>query len=189
MILIGRLTSDPELRFLPGNGNAVARFSASGFDRVYKILQTIDGGYIFSSMTTSNDGDVSGNHQLERDGEFYNSTDIWLVKLDSDGNIEWQQCYGGSAYDFPNNIKQTTDEGYVLVGSTYSNDGDVSGNHGSMDSLVLKLDAYGNVEWQKCIGGYAWNDGATDVIETRDGVIWLQVLLITRSIFIHPVYM
>ena len=45
------------------------------------------------------------------------------------------------------------DYGYLLVGSTYSNDIDVSGNHGESDMWVIKIDTIGNINWQKCIGG------------------------------------
>jgi secreted PhoX family phosphatase len=52
-----------------------------------------------------------------------------------------------------NAIIQTKDEGYLFVSNTESTDGDVSGNHGSVDAWVVKLDADGNIQWQKCFGG------------------------------------
>ena len=100
------------------------------FDYGYDVKQTSDGGYIVAGYTYSNDGDVSGNH-----GYF----DYWIVKIDGTGNIQWQKCLGGSGYDNAYDIEQTSDGGYIVAGATYSNDGDVSGNHGSCDYWVVKL--------------------------------------------------
>jgi len=109
------------------------------------ITQTSDGGYIVVGATASNDGDVFGNHGQD---------DIWIVKLSSLGNIEWQKCIGGTGTDAPGySIKELADGGFVLVGSTFSNDGDVTGNHGGDDVWVLKLDPTGSLVWQKCVGG------------------------------------
>jgi hypothetical protein len=131
----------------------------TSWDEAYSIQQTTDGGYVVTGYTTSNDGDVSGNHGGE---------DYWVVKLDSSGNIQWQKCLGGTGDDRANSIQQTTDGGYVVAGYTYSNDGDVSGNHGGRDFWVVKLDASGNIQWQKCLGGTNW-DEAYSIHQTTDG--------------------
>ncbi len=81
-------------------------------------------------VTQSNDGDVSGNHG------YY---DYWVVKLDSSGDIQWQKCLGGSNIDCASSIQQTSDEGFIIAGYTYSNNGDVSGHHGNFDYWVVKL--------------------------------------------------
>ncbi|MBN1322678.1 MAG: hypothetical protein JW986_01575, partial [Methanotrichaceae archaeon] len=116
----------------------------SSDDYVNSIQPTPDGGYIMAGGTYSNDGDVSGNH---------GGNDIWMVKLDQSGNLLWQKCLGGSDYDYVNSIQATTDGGYIMAGQTYSNDGDVSGNHGGYDIWVVKLDQNGDIQWQKCLGG------------------------------------
>ncbi len=112
------------------------------------IKPTADGGYIAAGLTAANDGDASGNH---------GGTDAWVVKLDAAGNIVWQKCLGGSRADVAKTIQETSDGGCIMVGSTASNDGDVSGNHNnstdSMDVWLVKLSAAGNIVWQKCFGG------------------------------------
>ncbi len=127
------------------------------------IIHTFDGGYIFTGSTSSHDGDVSGNH---------GSLDIWIVKLDSDGKIQWQKCLGGSGYDNAFSIVQTFDSGYAIAGTTFSNDGDVSGNHGplpdSSDLWVVRLNATGIIQWQKCLGGSGYDEGFA-IIQTKDG--------------------
>jgi len=131
-------------------------------DEAYSIIQTADGGYVVAGVTASTDGDVTGKH-----GSF-ESSDVWVVRLDSTGNIEWQKCLGGSSSEGAMKIKQTTDGGYAVAGYTSSQDGDVSGNHGKNDYWVVKLSDTGAIEWQKCLGG-SGNDYAQCIIQTADG--------------------
>ncbi|HYK46052.1 MAG TPA: T9SS type A sorting domain-containing protein, partial [Parafilimonas sp.] len=128
-------------------------------DEAFSIDQTTDGGYIVAGISESNDSDVSGNHGLD---------DYWLVKLKKNGVIQWQKSLGGSTYDDPTSIQQTSDSGYIVAGHTDSNDGDVSGNHGIGDYWIVKLDKYGGILWQKCLGGGGL-DGANAIQQTADG--------------------
>ena len=120
----------------------------SGGEELTRVIQTIDGGYILVGNTSSNNGDVNGYH-----GGTAGSTDGWLVKLDSEGSLQWQKCIGGTSNDFLFTIEPTSDGGYLLAGQTDSNDGDVSGNHGGADGWVIKIDSSGNILWKKCLGG------------------------------------
>jgi hypothetical protein len=130
-------------------------------DYVGSIQQTADGGYIIVGITNSNDGDVSGNH-----GGY---SDVWVVKLNGTGNLQWQKCLGGTNYDKGFSIQQTSDGGYIMAGSTDSNDGDVSGNHGGGDDVwVAKLDGVGTLQWQKCLGGTSY-EVAKSIQQTTDG--------------------
>src|SRR5690606_36383484 len=115
--------------------------------------------YILTGSSESNDGDVSGNH-----GNF----DCWIVRLDNIGNIQWQKSLGGSQEDSSGQIQQTFDGGYIMVGYSRSNNGDVSGNHGHYDYWVVKLDMSGNIQWQKSLGG-SGVDMAHSIQQTIDG--------------------
>lgn len=108
------------------------------------IKQTFDGGYVLAGYSQSNNGDVSANH---------GGKDYWIVKLDSTGAVLWQKNYGGSGDDIAYCIVQTSDSGYVVVGSSASNDGDVIGNHGQNDGWLLKLNKHGILQKEKCFGG------------------------------------
>ena len=133
----------------------------SDFDIAYSIQQTTDGGYIFAGGTNSNNGDVSGYHG--GDG------DIWVVKLDSAGNKLWQRCLGGSGIElWLSSVEQTSDGGYVVIGTTGSNDGNVSGNKGLWDVWVVKLNSTGSLVWQKCLGGTSVDYGFS-IQQTFDG--------------------
>ncbi len=85
--------------------------------------------------------------------------------------IEWQKCLGGKLNDQATCIIQSSDSGYVIAGVTYSNDGDVSGVHGTTkysDAWIVKLSSSGSIEWQKCLGGSGY-DAANSIIQTFDG--------------------
>ncbi len=114
------------------------------------VLETDDGNFLLIGMSSSHDGDVTGNH-----GE----DDIWVVEIDLDGEIIREECYGGSGYDEGNHIIGTDDGGYILIGVTGSDDGDVSGNHGEEDIWVVETDNEGEIIWQRCYGGSGTDGG------------------------------
>jgi len=82
--------------------------------------------------------------------------------------ITWQKCLGGSSDEFARSVHQTSDGGYIVAGDTYSNNGDVSGNHGESDFWVVKLTSTGSLQWRKCLGGGNW-DMAYSIQQTSDG--------------------
>ena len=133
-------------------------FGGTSSDAPRCMALTSDGGSIAAGGSSSNDGDVSANN---------GGSDYWVVKLDGQGAIQWEVSLGGSAFDEAQSILQTADGGYIVAGYSNSIDGDVSGNHGSHDGWVVKLDGLGNMEWQKCLGG-ADLDGFHSVIQLPD---------------------
>jgi hypothetical protein len=136
-------------------------FGGSGDDQAYSIKQTKDGGFVAAGAAYSNDGDVSGVHGVDY-------SDEWVIKLDSNGNLQWQDALGGIKQDWALAVQQTSDAGFVIAGYTLSNNADVSGNHGGEDCWIVKLDSLGYGEWQKCLGGSA-NDRANSIEQTNDG--------------------
>jgi len=129
-------------------------YGGSKWDQGWDIVE-IDGGYVFVASTNSNDGDVSGFHGIP--GNFA-TDDIWVVKIDYDGNLIWQKCLGGTRSEYPIYLTQTEDNGFILIGTTWSLDGDVSGNHSGgnlADIWVVKLNENGELVWEHCFGGDA----------------------------------
>ncbi|MFN0174543.1 MAG: T9SS type A sorting domain-containing protein [Saprospiraceae bacterium] len=102
-------------------------FGGSNEEEASSIQQTSDGGCIVAGYTHSA---VPGHH---------GDADIWALKLSSLGVVEWQKALGGSSTDFNLCIRQSNDGGYIISGYTWSNDGDVSNNHGESDCWVVKL--------------------------------------------------
>jgi hypothetical protein len=105
--------------------------------------------------------DVTGNH---------GGADIWVVKIDSLGAIQWQKSLGGTADDKATQVRQTTDGGYVVTGTSASNDGDVTGNNGGDDIWIAKLDNSGSIQWQGSFGGSS-AESSKSVLQTTDGYV------------------
>lgn len=126
-----------------------------------QIEETNDGGYIIALTDSIN-----------------STIDTRLIKYDSSFTIEWTQSYGGSGLDYPLDVKQTADGGYVFVGETNSDDGDLTGikTHGTAKHYwIVKTDDTGTVEWMKTYGGTTTPTGfmryaeATNVIQDNAG--------------------
>jgi len=134
---------------LNNKGNMVwnKTFGGSENDEAHSIIQTKDGYYI-----------IVGATQSKGAGEW----DTWIIKLDEQGNMEWDKTFGGSDDDCAYSIIQTKDEGYAISGYTRSK------GAGKADAWVIKLNNKGNMVWNKTFGGYD-NDIARSIIQTEDG--------------------
>jgi len=134
-------------------------FGGTATELAYSSAKTTDGGHIAAGSTTSSNGDVTG-HQ--------GNQDFWVTKFDKKGNLQWQKTFGGSGDDQARSIITTLDGGYAITGNTSSNDGNISLNQGDFDYWVVKIDASGNLQWQKTYGG-SGNDMAYSMIQSPDG--------------------
>ncbi len=166
---------------LDRNGNIVWQkcLGGSGYDYGRDIKATTDGGYIILGETHSTDGDINARHI----NNIQHAGDVWVIKVDKDGNIIWERTYGGSYHELANSIEQTNDGGYIFAAETDSNnDGDVVGYHRDNernkyieiqenDGWVVKLDDKGSIVWTKTLGGSnaIYDDRITDIIQTLDG--------------------
>ena len=127
-------------------------YGGSGEDNFYSLTNTADGGFIAIGKTTSDDGEVSGNH---------GGNDVWLVKFNKDGIIQWQKCYGGSGDDIGIFLTEAnSDNDYIFCGNTTSVNGDVTNNHGDFDAWIVKISFHGNIIWQKTYGGSDYDDAS-----------------------------
>ncbi len=124
----------------------------------------LDNDYLIALSTSrSNDFDVSFN---------YGGVDFWLFKAGETGNILWEKSYGGSDDDLPIEIMISPDGGYVLFGETWSDDGDVNGNHGGADYWLVKTDSLGNLLWQRSLGS-SMNNLPSDMDMDDEGNIYV----------------
>jgi len=112
------------------------------------VATTSDGGCIIAGESSS---DISGQKSENSRG----SADIWVVKLDSKGKIEWDKTIGGAGEDICTAIRQTPDGSYIVACGSNSNiSGDKTENcRGDFDLWIIKLDRSGNIEWNKTLGG------------------------------------
>jgi hypothetical protein len=111
------------------------------------LIQTSDGGYAIAGRTYSFGAGLS---------------DVYVVKLDSNGNLQWTKTIGGPHHEEGNSLIQTADGGYAIAGAT------TSFGAGLLDVYVVKLDANGNLQWTKTIGGPESEEGVS-LIQTSDG--------------------
>lgn len=130
------------------------------------IQQTSDGGFIIAGESGPNDLNSDSWHEGYSDNRYV--ADYWVIKLDALGEIEWQKCYGGSGRDFAKEIIQTNDGGYIVAGTSWSNDGDITSSKGNNDFWIVKLDNNGAIEWQKSYGGIGYEEANT-IKQTVDG--------------------
>lgn len=122
-------------------------YGGSADEYARSIKQTPDGGYVVAGYTESfGAGDM----------------DVWVLRLDGNGDLQWDKTYGGPASDVTYSIQRTLDGGYVLAGETESF------GAGDGDAWVLKLGKDGAIQWQKTYGGKAW-DGAVSIRQTSNG--------------------
>ncbi|MGA2669054.1 MAG: T9SS type A sorting domain-containing protein [Ignavibacteria bacterium] len=121
----------------------------SGNDRAYSVINTSDGGYVLAGYTTSFGAGYS---------------DLYIVKLDGIGTLQWSRTVGGNGYDYAYSIVQTIDSNYVVAGAsssyTYMHDPDV---------IVTKLNSNGNLLWCRTVGVSGFGDGANAIIQSTDG--------------------
>ncbi len=126
-------------------------YGGSGGDVPIKIVN-IDAEFSYLiCATTSTDGDVLC--QTNRGG------DVWVVKIDTAGNIIWENCYGGPGYDEPRDAILTPDGGLLIMSRIFAKGGNISNFYGLPDNWVCKLDSIGNIEWETTIGSPGMDNG------------------------------
>ncbi len=120
----------------------------------HSLIQTSDSGYAIAGETYSFG---AGDEAI-----YIHDEAIYVVKLDAKGNLQWTKTIGGPKGDWSSSIIQTSDGGYAIAGATYSF------GAGEADVYVVKLDANGNLQWTKTIGGESRDIGRS-IIQTSDG--------------------
>ena len=135
----------------------------NNYDNLFSMGATTDGGYILGGFSYSN---ISGDKTENSKG----GSDIWIVKIDNTGNIEWQKTIGGNDEDVFRSIRQTPDGGYIVAAISISNiSGDKTENsRGGADYWILKLNNIGEITWQKTLGGDQ-DEYQACAISTTDG--------------------
>lgn len=122
-------------------------YGSSGAEFASAVQQTADGGYVLSGQTDQGAG----------------SGDFLLIKTDAVGTVQWTKAYGVPGTESGVTVKQTTDGGYVIGGSSEN----ILGPTGE-DMCLIRTDAAGDVLWAKLYGGPV-TDECYEVIETQDG--------------------
>lgn len=138
-------------------------YGGSRSDWGHSICETSDGNIFVAGATSSDDGDVTHHYGAT------NTSDLWALLLSPDGTILWQKTLGGSYSDLAWGCAET-DDGYLVIGDTYSFDGDLVGNRENGDIWLLELARDGTLLWEKTLGGSQYETGSS-VIPISDGGI------------------
>ena len=149
-----------------GNINWQESFGYPGLDSGISFTQTNDNGFLLIGVLDVTASEGEGNTKLNN--AKHAGGDYWAIKLDASGNKQWSKYYGGSFTDTPYDVVQTNDNGYLIVGSSDSNDVDISNNLGEYDFWVIKISATGELIWEKSYGG-SQIDEARSIAATNDG--------------------
>jgi hypothetical protein len=140
------------------------------YDVVSSFLETSDGNYLIGGTSNSNASAYKSENALGMN-EFDETTfDFWVMKVNSSGEILWENTIGGSKDDYLYSIVACPDGGFILAGASYSNISfdkteDCKGNY---DYWIVKIDDSGDVLWDNTIGGAAI-DLLHDIKLTNDG--------------------
>jgi hypothetical protein len=126
----------------------MAQKGVGTYNRATSLVETSDGGFALVGDTGPG---IAGSPR-----------DVWLVKTDEYGNMEWNRTFGGASYEYACSLVVTSDGGYAFAGITRSF------GAGLDDFWLVKTDAYGNMEWNQTYGGTDYDD-ASDLVVTSDG--------------------
>jgi hypothetical protein len=140
-------------------------FGFLGSDYGTTLLETNDNGYLITGVLDVTASNGQGN---SRSTQKHAGGNIWAIKLNNSGDLEWSKYYGGSSTDIPLGVVKTIDNGFIIAGSSDSADGDITNNKGGYDFWILKIEANGTVVWGKNFGG-SEIDEASAITQTNDG--------------------
>ena len=149
-----------------GEINWQKTFGFSGRDYGTALLETKDGGFLITGVldvSASNGQGIAKNKMVT-----HAEGDFWALKIDAAGILEWSNYYGGSFTDTPLGVVATADNGFIVAGSSDSNDVDITNNKGSYDFWVIKISSDGTLVWDKSFGG-SEIDEARAICSTHDG--------------------
>lgn len=119
-------------------------YGGTYYDEARSIRQTFDGGFILAGQSNSKDGNITGHHGNLK------VEDCWIIKIDKEGNIEWERSVGGDGEDYCRTICQAPDGGYVFAGLTGSSaTGDIVDTLPIGAMFVAKLSTTGSLLWLK----------------------------------------
>ena len=169
-ILLNSCTSDDDAATSENLGkiDAITTFGGTKNESAQSVVSTQDGGYAVLGHTQSMDFDIT-----DKPNESY---DYWVLKFDAENQLQWNKTYGGTGDDRGNTIIQTTDGGFTILGQSASIDEDVTQNTGAKDYWLTKLDAVGNIIWEKSFG-YSGVDVGISLLQTNDNGYFITGIL------------
>ena len=120
----------------------------------------MDGGFLMVGFSESNDFDIQ---------DARGSYDVWVVKVDASGTMQWEQSLGGSGIDIAQDVIMTAEGDFIIVAQSFSKDIQVTSNNGQSDVWLIKIDPNGNLIWERDPLGGTGFENVSNVSLTKDG--------------------
>jgi hypothetical protein len=127
-----------------GNLRKERNFGGSEIDESFSITKTNDNHFLIAGNTRSSDNNIAINN---------GSSDIWIIKINSEAELIWEKNFGGSSFEEAKKIIPNANGGYLIAGSSRSADIDLSYNYGNKDAWIISIDNNGKLIWQENFGG------------------------------------
>ncbi len=146
-----------------GNKEWSKTLGGDKYDFLSAMVATLDGGYLLGGYSLSG---ISGDKSEESRGGY----DYWIIKIDKDGNKEWDKTFGGNGDDLLYSLIQTADGGYLLGGNSDSDKGSdkTDAGKGLFDYWIIKINSNGDKVWDKDYGGTDF-DYFKSIVAASDG--------------------
>ena len=153
-------------------------YGGSYKDQLECISLTRDNGFIIGGYSNSPASLTKLDNPIGAGGDY------WILKLDGNGNIEWQKTLGGDGDDHLHQIIQTKDNGYIVGGSSSSQYGGskTKANGKGIDFWVVKLDEFGDINWQETYD-FGEIDVLTSLVESKDGSLLIGGYIENKNYF------
>lgn len=153
-------------------------YGGSYKDQLESISLTRDNGFIVGGYSNSPISVTKSENPMGEGGDY------WILKLDEKGNVEWQKTLGGDGDDHLHQIIQTKDNGYAIGGSSSSNyeGSKTQPNRNGIDFWVVKLDEYGDMDWQETYD-FGQIDVLTSLVESKDGSLLIGGYIQNKNYF------
>ncbi len=150
---------------IDGSGSLIweRNYGGSSRDLLFTISSGINGSFYIGGNTSSEDFDI---------GNQIGSGDGWIINIDQNGSLLWEESYGGLSSEQINKILFLDNGNMAFAGISLSNDGDLANNYGSWDGWAGSIDPNGNLLWSRNIGGSDW-DHLWNGIEAANGVCFV----------------
>jgi PKD repeat protein len=157
-------STDIWLSQIDASGHLIKQFSFGGsaIDAATTMIE-YNGQLVIAGYSASSNGNLTAN---------YGGFDAWILCVDTNGTMLWEENYGGSYGDLAYAITPCNTGGFLITGGSFSQDGDLSSNHGNEDVWVFKIDNTGNLIWSETFGGSNL-DIAYSIVEDNSGSIYV----------------
>ncbi len=132
-------------------------YGYAGVDVAYDILATTDGGFLVSGIIDVTASNGAGNTKSK--AQKHAGGDYWVLKVDAAGNLQWSRYFGGSYTDTAQDALALSDGSFLILGTSDSEDVDISKNKGTYDLWLLRISADGTMLWEKSFGGTQIDEG------------------------------